>query len=572
MQNISVLDLLKQGKIYRADYNKIFDKDYLRQYKFLAHQAGFEDCPIFCATEKSKSIISSSGLHKSKSNILLTLNVPDDETYCTEYYTWTDYLYFSTEDTNHSYVRELEDELKQNLIPEHCADPQIIIDRIEPSWVEGLIIDDHKNDDLEDINLIESDQIDNLYKDLMLWLKTKNAITDNPSNGPMYILPNGQFLDVQKIPACYIHQHLFAEFLFSNKVKFDGYSLMRSIEGRFNWLRVNDGQSDDEFRCYISLNHDKLNSDQYFALLKWLDFVSRQSDYVQVFVDNDPKSYVKYYFKDYTSDEIIKKIKRYYTSNTLYESDLLEVQSSVKSNQNKSIKRYLQNHYGITLHKGATVHHLISHKDLIDKDNDYRLRHVVIIDGGDTQTNDAIHRLFGLVQKSDPNYDLNAFIDELGKAIVYYIDDNNNFVTSNFKSLCANKSIKLRDSEVIEDDNDQIINESSENILRLSDDLSDTYIRKYFNNYHKELVSLDDILKDTDNLHNDAMKTRRIEVWGQDPDLYKYDTNKGYFGSLREPIRVAKINGKFIVLDGNHRLRALANNGYKQVEVLVRNV
>ena len=112
MQNISVLDLLKQGKIYRADYNKIFDKDYLRQYKFLAHQAGFEDCPIFCATEKSKSIISSSGLHKSKSNVLLTLNVPDDETYCTEYYTWTDYLYFSTEDTNHSYVKELEDELE----------------------------------------------------------------------------------------------------------------------------------------------------------------------------------------------------------------------------------------------------------------------------------------------------------------------------------------------------------------------------------------------------------------------------------------------------------------------------
>ena len=104
MQNISVLDLLKQGKIYRADYNKIFDKDYLRQYKFLAHQAGFEDCPIFCATQKSKSIISSSGLHKSKSNVLLTLNVPDDETYCTEYYTWTDYLYFSTEDTNHSYI------------------------------------------------------------------------------------------------------------------------------------------------------------------------------------------------------------------------------------------------------------------------------------------------------------------------------------------------------------------------------------------------------------------------------------------------------------------------------------
>lgn len=576
MQNISVLDLLKQGKIYRADYNKIFDKDYLRQYKFLAHQAGFEDCPIFCATEKSKSIISSSGLHKSKSNILLTLNVPDDETYCTEYYTWTDYLYFSTEDTNHSYVRELEDELKQNLIPEHCADPQIIIDRIEPSWVEGLIIDDHKNDDLEDINLIESDQIDDLHRDLMLWLKTKTAITDNPSNGPMYILPNGQFLDVQKIPACYIHQHLFAEFLFSNKVNFDSYNLMRSIEGRFNWLRVNDGRSDDEFRCYISLNHDKLNSDQYFALLKWLDFISRQSDYVQVFVDNDPKSYVKYYFKDYTSDEIIKKIKRYYTSNTLYESDLLEVQSSVKSNQNKSIKRYLQNHYNITLHDGATVHHLVSHKDLIDKDNDYRLKHVVIIDGGDTQTNDAIHRLFDLIQTYEENkksYNLRKIMNKLGKATVYYLKDNGDLATSNFRELCSNDSIKLRDCKSIDEENDdQIVNESSEDILRLSDDLSDTYIRKYFNNYHKELVSLDDILKDTDNLHNDAMKTRRTEVWGQDPDLYKYDINKGYYGSLCEPIRVAKINGKFIVLDGNHRLRALANNGYKQVEVLVRNV
>lgn len=570
MQNISVLDLLKQGKIYRADYNRIFDKDYLKQYKFLAHQAGFEDCPIFCATEKSKNIISSSGLYKSKSNVMLTLNVPDDETYCTEYYTWTDYLYFSTEDTNYDYVKELENELKQNLIPEHCHDPQVIIDRIEPTWVEGLIIDDHKNDDLEDMNLNESDQIDDLYKDLMLWLKTKDAIINKPSNGPMYILPNGQFLDVQKIPACYIHQHLFAEFIFSNKIKFDSYNLMRSVEGRFNWLRVNDGKSDDEFRCYISLNHDKLNTDQYYALLEWLDFVSKSSDYVQVFVDNDPKSYVKYYFKDYTSDEIIKKIKRYYTSNTLYESDLLEVQSPEKSNQNKSIKKYLQNHYGITLHKGATVHHLVSHKDLIDKDNDYRLKHVVIIDGGDTQTNDAIHRLFDLVQKSDPDYDLNTFIDELGKATVYYMDDNDNLVTSNFKSLCANKSIKLRDSEVIDDD-DQIINESSEDVLKLSDDLSDTYIRKYFSNYHKEIVSLEDILNDTNNLHDNAMKTRRTEVWGQDPDLYKYDINKGYYGSLREPIRVAKINGKFIVLDGNHRLRALANSGYKQVEVLVRN-
>ena len=296
MQNISVLDLLKRGKIYRADYNRIFDKDYLKQYKFLAYLAGFEDCPIFCATEKSKHIISSSGLHKSKTNILLTLNVPDDETYCTEYYTWTDYLYFSTEKTNFEYVKELEDELKQNLVPENCSDPQIIIDRIEPSWVEGLTVDDHKNDDLEDISVDETNQTDNL--------------------------------------------------------------------------------------------------------------------------------------------------------------------------------------------------------------------------------------------------------------------------------------LKLKDSEVIDEDLDdnQILNEASSDNLRMSNDLSDSYIKKYFNNYHKELVFLDDILKDTDNLHNNAMKTRRTEVWGQDPDLYEYDINKGYYASLQEPIRVAKINGKFIILDGNHRLRALANNGYKQVEVLVRNI
>ena len=570
MQNISVLDLLKQGKIYRADYNKIFNKDYLRQYKFLAHQAGFEDCPIFCATEKSEGIISFSGLHKSKSNVLLTLNVPDDETYCTEYYTWTDYLYFTTEDIDRNYAKQLEDVLRQNLIPENCNDPQIIIDRIEPTWVEGLVIDDHRNDDLEDIRLNESDQIDDLYRALTLWLKTKAAIVDKPSNGPMYILPDGKFLDVQKIPACYIHQHLFAEFLFANNIKFDSYNLMRSIEGRFNWLRVNDGKSDDEFRCYISLNHDKLSSDQYRALLDWLDFISRSSDYVQVFVDNDLKSYVKYYFKNYTSDEIVKKIKRYYASNTLYEGDLLEVQSTVKQNQNRSIKTYLQNHYGVTLHKGATVHHLVSHKDLIDKDNDYRLKHVVIIDGGDVQTNDVIHRLFDLIQKSYLNYDLNAFIDELGKAAVYYINDSGQLIISNFKSLCGNKSIKLRDIQVINEE--QSINESSEDILRLPDDFSDAYIRKYFSNYHKEIVSLEDVLNDTDNLHNNAMKTRRTEVWGLDPDLYQYDTNKGYYGSLQEPIRVAKINGKFIVLDGNHRLRALTNSSYKQVEVLMRNV
>ena len=97
LQDKSVLNKLKNNKVYIADYRNIFDTDYSKQYRRLAELHNLKNCPIFCATTTSKEIISSSSLNK-ENKVLLKLQVPTSDIHMHDYYDWTDYLYYDTQD------------------------------------------------------------------------------------------------------------------------------------------------------------------------------------------------------------------------------------------------------------------------------------------------------------------------------------------------------------------------------------------------------------------------------------------------------------------------------------------
>ena len=147
-------------------------------------------------------------------------------------------------------------------------------------------------------------------------IKNNFTVVDNPKIGGFYILPSGESIKVNK-------DHVdIDKFLIKNKliepydVDFsDGSKTMDDL----NSVRIRArGGKDSWISPYIVLPKHRLTNEQYDTLLGWLDFVLNSHGHVLVHTDNE--SDFKSYNRDFTSDEIIDKIKRYYSSGILYES------------------------------------------------------------------------------------------------------------------------------------------------------------------------------------------------------------------------------------------------------------
>lgn len=92
----------------------------------------------------------------------------------------------------------------------------------------------------------------------------------------------------------------------------------------------------------------------------------------------------------------------------------------------------------------------------------------------------------------------------------------------------------------------------------------ENYRYGWLDTFDFKVIDLEKIIKENglDNPKH-GMFYRRMDRWGDNPDLYYYDTNKEDW--LYSPIR---LNASGRIIDGNHRLWALYNNGYKYAEVL----
>lgn len=166
-------------------------------------------------------------------------------------------------------------------------------------------------------------------------------LKDSFVEGPMFILPNGKLIDpadyaefegferedaIHQVVSLYLCDMIFdkleMDFERDYGYYYDDYFLAQLTE-TFGWVRVNTGTGSTDFRCYVvipSKDKARLSSSQYYKLLDWLDYCQiLNKESVAIVTESGDKQ--NYSLKEYTSDEIIAKIKRYYTSGRLYESE-----------------------------------------------------------------------------------------------------------------------------------------------------------------------------------------------------------------------------------------------------------
>ena len=149
--------------------------------------------------------------------------------------------------------------------------------------------------------------------------------------GPMYLLPNGKLLNIPepqqlglgaliqyKCHACVnawlLYQKLIPGTLWDMN---DETPLLER-----GWVRGNLGQLPDSqaIMNYIEIPKKKITDSQYETILRWLDYA--QTIGVESIEVNTQgmNRYKSYSFKDYTSDEIVDKIKKYYGTGRLEET------------------------------------------------------------------------------------------------------------------------------------------------------------------------------------------------------------------------------------------------------------
>ena len=137
IQSKKVLDILKSGKTYYANFDKIQYSNYKKQWKELAKYLGFKECPIFCSPIDDDTAITSSFIEIEGSKI--TLNVPDNECHIMDYYGFSDWLYYSSGQEYDDFFDWNEDKALKNIdayLDKNANIVQVILNRIEPEWVD----------------------------------------------------------------------------------------------------------------------------------------------------------------------------------------------------------------------------------------------------------------------------------------------------------------------------------------------------------------------------------------------------------------------------------------------------
>lgn len=162
-----------------------------------------------------------------------------------------------------------------------------------------------------DLSSNESDE------DIIKSIKSQFKTFDNLSNityGGYYILPSGEFLQAQN--HLDIDKWLMRQG-YIKKQSTDFADGSQYMEVKLNCVRVRcRGGKDDWIEPYIVLPKNRLTISQKYSLLAWLDFVMSIKEKVLIHTEVN-NEFVAYDLNDYTSDEIINIIDRYYTTGKL---------------------------------------------------------------------------------------------------------------------------------------------------------------------------------------------------------------------------------------------------------------
>lgn len=100
-------------------------------------------------------------------------------------------------------------------------------------------------------------------------------------------------------------------------------------------------------------------------------------------------------------------------------------------------------------------------------------------------------------------------------------------------------------------------------------------IKSYANNnlmsdYDFEDIDIDQVAQDN-NLDTDAsMAERRANWWGNDINKYSIKPESLKRSYITDPIRIKVRDGKMMIADGHHRLKALKNMGYTTIPAFIK--
>ena len=171
-------------------------------------------------------------------------------------------------------------------------------------------------------------------KQAAIWQAIKDhfVIDNYPVSGPSFLLPNGDFIDLS---SSYNSETSFEDFPVHVEVEdfLQSVDLSNSFKDssgsptiqELGAIRLNDL----EYNNYIELSNVKPTSRQYEQLENWLEENSEEHSSVEVAIYHYG-TYVHYDYEEVFPEEIIKRIKRYYSSGHLYE-DVIEPNSSTKN-------------------------------------------------------------------------------------------------------------------------------------------------------------------------------------------------------------------------------------------------
>jgi hypothetical protein len=182
--------------------------------------------------------------------------------------------------------------------------------------------------------------------DIINGLASSFEMSTTPVMGPSYIFPDGRFIlipEPEQMGAsifvryrCHslLHLWLVSQKLV-NKTLWDINGMTDVLDA--GAIKVNLGSipDADALLNYIELPKKRPTTAQFSAIIGWLDLAQSNGIYeIEVNTYNQGR-YKKYSLKENTSDEVVAKIKRYYSSGTLYE-DFTEKVNPTKT-MNESI-------------------------------------------------------------------------------------------------------------------------------------------------------------------------------------------------------------------------------------------
>jgi hypothetical protein len=129
IQSVKILDVLSRNQDYIV-YDKVHR---IETYKHLQKLLKLPQLPIFCGVLGKP--INLYGVNTDNACVLM-LDVPEHEIKLTEYYTWTDFMYYSGEGENNPKIaKSLGKELAEQLSLDKYHIPQAILSHIKPSWI-----------------------------------------------------------------------------------------------------------------------------------------------------------------------------------------------------------------------------------------------------------------------------------------------------------------------------------------------------------------------------------------------------------------------------------------------------